>query len=176
MKFKKSEDAAVVPLARLSKAHSMFKRKQKSDRDLLSAALNRKNELPKGLTKRTSTTTLISSSTGSTEEFSGPSGGDAKGEISPCRLSLLVNIEPTCSSVASVIHTYQQVNIMTSISSSIMTRRLDREVAKLPSVDQAAFNKGGSGLQHAPEYSQSAYKSMLAREVRIGNYDTLLPS
>ena len=106
MKFKKSEEAAVVPQARLSKAHSMFKRKQKSDRELLSAALNRKSQLPKGLTKHGSTTTLISSSTGSTEEYSGLIGGDAKGEISPCQLSLLVNIEPTCSSVASDIQIY----------------------------------------------------------------------
>ena len=81
MKFKKSEVAAVVPQARLSKAHSMFKRKQKSDRELLSAALKRKNECPKSLTKMTSITTIISSSTGSTEEFSVPSGREVKVEI-----------------------------------------------------------------------------------------------
>ena len=77
MKFKKSDDATEVPQAHLCKTHSMFKRKQKSNRELLSAALNRKNKLLKGLNKQASTTTNISTSPGSTEEFSGPSGGDA---------------------------------------------------------------------------------------------------
>ena len=57
-----------------------------------------------------------------------------------------------------------------------MARRWNKEnFDKLPAVDQVAISRGRSNLQHAAEYSQSAYNSMLQNETKLGNY-FLLPS
>ena len=44
---------------------------------------------------------------------------------------------------------------------------------KLLLVDQVAINRGRTGLQFAPEYSNSAYTTMLRREVSVGDYFSL---
>ena len=86
------------------------------------------------------------------------------------RKPLLANIGPPVSRASTSTSLSQSYQLASNLS-GLMNRRWTKDLYdNLPTADQAAISRGSSSLQHAPEYSQSAYEAMLRQEIKIGNY------
>ena len=89
-----------------------------------------------------------------------------------CNFSFLASIEPVTTPISIAENReVKATSALKSAMSSLMARRWTKDFFdKLPPVDQVAISRGSSNLQHAAEYSQSAYNCMLKNESKLGNY------